>query len=266
MYVVKKPFDIGLIIYRPDRDVAGFHIEFSPESLYKPGVLFEAIKVFSEYNISILHIAVSRPTQNKPIDIVIFTDLTGKLDLKDEIAEKLHKIREVENVHVINQAYKGLAGCITFFPLIFLGDRCIILRKPGYKALIRALEKRYGSALSTILFEIGFEMRGEYFEDHSRYFGKSLDLLIKSLYLFAPTVGFGLIKDVYINLEKREISVQIYDNFECKLFLGSGKPSSNFVRGIFSGWCSKLFGEKIVLLETKCIAKGDPYCEFIKSK
>ena len=40
------------------------------------------------------------------------------------------------------------------------------------------------------------------------------------------------------------------------------KPSANFFRGAIAVFASKMLGKSVAVIETKCIAKGDPCCEF----
>jgi predicted hydrocarbon binding protein len=51
------------------------------------------------------------------------------------------------------------------------------------------------------------------------------------------------------------------------MFKGSSEPQSHYIRGVLDGFFSSLFKVEMEAKETKCIAKGDPYCEFeIKEK
>ena len=67
--------------------------------------------------------------------------------------------------------------------------------------------------------------------------------------------------DLYMELAKGKVIV--YDSFECELFRGSDRPRSNLVRGMIAGWATELFKRKVSVKEVKCIAKDDPYCEFV---
>lgn len=42
----------------------------------------------------------------------------------------------------------------------------------------------------------------------------------------------------------------------------SPKPSCHFTRGLVSGACQHLLGRPTACEETKCVALGDPYCQF----
>ncbi|RLF10226.1 MAG: hypothetical protein DRJ98_06565 [Thermoprotei archaeon] len=58
--------------------------------------------------------------------------------------------------------------------------------------------------------------------------------------------------------------MRFYDLFECvPVKYQKEKPNSEFFRGILSGGLSVIFDKVLLAVETKCIAKGDPYCEFV---
>jgi len=62
------------------------------------------------------------------------------------------------------------------------------------------------------------------------------------------------------------IVLRLYDSFECEAFRCSDRPASQFIRGHISGLISALLNSNIRVIETKCIAKGDDFCEFIAEK
>ena len=70
----------------------------------------------------------------------------------------------------------------------------------------------------------------------------------------------------FFSLISNAASIKIYDSFECEN-VKSDKPVSHFLRGILGGILFTIFRKEVTVYETKCIAKGDPYCEFeVKSK
>ncbi len=42
----------------------------------------------------------------------------------------------------------------------------------------------------------------------------------------------------------------------------SGSPVCHLISGLLSGFMSARLGRRVVVLETSCVARGDPYCEF----
>ncbi|SHI17772.1 XylR N-terminal domain-containing protein [Desulfosporosinus lacus] len=61
------------------------------------------------------------------------------------------------------------------------------------------------------------------------------------------------------------------NSYEAQEYLMSFDSSNETVcwtlAGYASGYCSRFFGSEVVCVETKCVAKGDPYCQYeIKAK
>ncbi|RLE78705.1 MAG: hypothetical protein DRJ51_03015 [Thermoprotei archaeon] len=53
----------------------------------------------------------------------------------------------------------------------------------------------------------------------------------------------------------RRAQVRIRDSFKCEPFKGGREPLSNFIRGILTGFHSRLFNRVVGAVETRCIAK-----------
>jgi predicted hydrocarbon binding protein len=77
------------------------------------------------------------------------------------------------------------------------------------------------------------------------------------------TVGWGMMDVVKMSLEAGEAQVRVYQSFECETGKGSETPYGHFIRGILAGFFTEIFGEEAKAVETKCIATGDPYCEYM---
>ncbi|MFQ6085012.1 MAG: V4R domain-containing protein [Candidatus Bathyarchaeia archaeon] len=65
-----------------------------------------------------------------------------------------------------------------------------------------------------------------------------------------------------IEFEKLAGKVIVRKSFEARNFGPSKYTVCDFVRGYLSGFLSKLLDQRILIEETKCIARGDGLCEF----
>jgi len=79
-------------------------------------------------------------------------------------------------------------------------------------------------------------------------------------------LGYGRIELLRIDDARREAVVRVYDSFACELFRGAGEIRGNFIRGLITGWLAARWHvkklEEITAREVKCIARGDPYCQY----
>jgi len=124
------------------------------------------------------------------------------------------------------------------------------------------MREKYGAGFETILYVIGFEIGYHAYENHVKLLGNDINVLLRAGTEFFQALGYGVLEVVkfsYGNAISR-----IYNNFECELFKGSEKSASHFVRGLIVGWDTVAWNvdiNRVKSVETKCIAKGDSYCE-----
>jgi predicted hydrocarbon binding protein len=79
----------------------------------------------------------------------------------------------------------------------------------------------------------------------------------------AKTLGWGILEYAEINPEAGEAKIRVYQSYECETGKGSEKPYGHFIRGILAGFFANIFEKEAKAVETKCIATGDPYCEYV---
>jgi len=66
-----------------------------------------------------------------------------------------------------------------------------------------------------------------------------------------------------INFERKTGKIIVKKSFETRPLSTSYESSQcHFFNGFFRGFLTELFGKPIMVTEEKCVAKGDPQCEF----
>jgi predicted hydrocarbon binding protein len=145
--------------------------------------------------------------------------------------------------------------------LIYKGEDWILLRAESLKSMLQGLWEVFGSGAITIMIisgeKMGFELAKRFKvrivgEEH-----ESAELLAS----FLTDSGWGkfIIKD-YSSAERRVI-IEVYDPS-----LYRGEPVQvkfcSFLRGIFIGFFSALWGVKASCKEVRCMADGYDYCSF----
>ena len=83
--------------------------------------------------------------------------------------------------------------------------------------------------------------------------------------LRAVLFASGIAEDLSASVNYERAIVKVWNNIECSLGKKKNvkKPFSHWLRGLLAGFGTRFFGKKVSVIETKCIAKGDPYCEFV---
>jgi predicted hydrocarbon binding protein len=98
-------------------------------------------------------------------------------------------------------------------------------------------------------------------------FGFSGERLVSFLESYFVASGWGLIKNVDLDLKEKKAIVRVSNNPFSRRLHGKAKmPADHVIRGILAGVFSRVFGESVDCVETHCSALGEADCEFIIKK
>jgi len=178
-------------------------------------------------------------------------------------------IRELkENPHILNVKYRVKVvkeKIIDMFATPTFGQGkypVLVLGVDEMSGVFEKVKEVYGTGGEALLYHIGYalgEIAGR------KYAPEELteDFIREDLLAF-QAYGWGVLEIVKIDLEEPEVIIRLYDLFESAHVRGrKDKPHCHFVRGFLAGLLTVFLNTKMIVVELKCIAKGDPYCEFI---
>ncbi|MGQ9640588.1 MAG: V4R domain-containing protein [Candidatus Bathycorpusculaceae bacterium] len=257
-----KPLNIGrIMIFNENRRIYGVVIE----STIGKGVLRKLSELAENLDITIRYIQYSMEKIDNPtVTAIAFLDFSQSKTSPEEAMKILKTQKFVKNAQIINASSNGMIYDSYFFPITLEGERVVIFRRSVYEALLNGIRKKFGSAGEAMLyyqgFSIGFEIYDEYVKIAKSEEPGDLIEIAKAVNM---TLGWGIADKVKVDVKKGAAMLRIYHNFECELGKNNGRPYSQFYRGAIAGIFTRFFGKDVKITETKCIAKGDPYCEFI---
>ena len=239
-----------------------FNIILKPETLLESGPLQQILDIFYKYKLPILVIKSSTPP-GEPKRLLIATDMKGKKDLTKTIKKEITSIPGVEEVEYAPPLFDGVALDMWSFPLTFSGERVIFMRRELYEKMLKEGWERLGGSFGALLYCAFFKAGQElYSRFYSKYKGEGGDPIRLAEELFR-LFGYGILE--FVKLTDKEAVARVYDSFECNAFKGAGEPRGAIVRGLLAGWAAAYWGasrDEITVKEEKCIAKGDPYCQY----
>jgi predicted hydrocarbon binding protein len=229
-----------------------------------PGALLKAASVFYSYGLNVVSIYTTESSygDRQEVEFNFVVDFTGKRVSPEQVAKCLNLETVVKQVVFYGKQLPNMIVDEKHFPFIVMGERAIIFRETTYKGLILGLRKQLGAAGEALLYHIGVNNGKGTWDALKNLIGGKVELLPQYLKYWMWLVGASVVKEVVINMEKKRAVVRVENNYECVLGRGAGKPFSNLHRGFFAGIFSELLGSERSV-ETKCIAAGDPYCEFV---
>ncbi|RLE81943.1 MAG: hypothetical protein DRJ51_02680 [Thermoprotei archaeon] len=232
----------------------------------RPGELRRVLEVFSRYSVNLLSLSAYAFPEEERAPVFAFADLTG-LDIDVEKIKRDLEFVTGEEVYFKASPAKGFMMEEFGFPLYtFPGVRSMILLESDFKEMLRGLYEKFSDAAGVYLYYMAFS-GGKYI---AKYMSEKLglrgwDLLVEVLKYYQAS-GWARVELVECNPEAFRVVLRMYDSVECSTFRGAYKPMSHFIRGHLSGLLSGLLGTDVRFIETKCVAAGDPYCEFFMEK
>jgi len=259
-----NPIDIGRIAISNGRKIWGIAIELA----HKKGVLRELGELADKLNITIVFIQVSMPKpEAETAEAIAFLDLTNSKTSPKQIKEILEKRDFVKFVKLITPSKYGFVADSHFFPLIMGDERVVVFRKEIYAGIFEGIRRKFGSAGEAFLYYVGFEAGRRAYDSYVKLASeRNLEAIKEIAAAVNMTLGWAVIEDIQVNDETKTAKLRLYENFECELRRNSKEAYSQFYKGAVAGVFTGYFQEEMKAEETKCIAKGDPYCEFSVSK
>ena len=251
------PIDLG-------RVVKGDHIYgFFVRGVTKTGRMAKLLAAVAELGLPLIHIVNSTPIRiGSPGTFIAFYDFTG-LDVspekvKEAMEEAAKSMGISVEVEIIEPTIPGFVVDTRHFPVRFLGERAAVFRKSVLEAWFFGMRKRFGTAAEVFLYYEGVETGSHVYDDYAESGVERKDMW---RFLSATMFASGLVSRMEVGLGEPMV-VKIWDSIECEIGRGSKTFFSRWMRGLIAGFASKYFGKKVNVIEVKCIAKGDPYCEF----
>jgi len=144
------------------------------------------------------------------------------------------------------------------------GERCLIFARARLENIFSRLTELFQSGARVIIAE-AFKAAGKWYinelpEDAKTDRTAFLNSAVKRF----KDGGLGRIEIVDFNLEKSELQFRIWNNLFAEMY----QDDSTYcycVEAYVSGVFEQLIGKPPVIRKTKCLGKGDPYCEWYLS-
>jgi len=145
----------------------------------------------------------------------------------------------------------------------YLGTDWILFRVESLQAMIEEVNKVLGTGGSLVWYTAGKgagRSMAKVFQRHLKE-GENIEVFFNKISNYYARWGWGRIENVLLREKTGELIIRIHDNAFTR-GQHSQTPSCYFVKGYLEGLVEKLTGKHVTSEETKCMAKGDAYCEF----
>jgi len=256
-------FNVERFMFYEGRRLYGFRVE----ALSRPGVIAAVSTLIAERGLDITYFSSAGSYKlGEPGEIIFFIDFTDS-DVKPEtLAMELKALDVVTRVELIRPRYEGFIADTASFPIRMGRRRAIILSESALRGLLIEFRRRLGSGGEAMLYHIGREVGAErarnICEMTERIGATGLRDKFDIGVSLLQCMGYGIPEILELRMDPPYLRERLHRCIECELGRGSNRPFSHFVRGIIAGYASELFKINMIAEETRCIAIGDPYCEF----
>jgi predicted hydrocarbon binding protein len=148
------------------------------------------------------------------------------------------------------------------FPIVTsTGSRATLIGQDVLQRMLSAMGEQVGTRGNLISYQEGVamgslaagELQATVEGDLRRFIGEAVKMYSAN--------GIGRAKFVMVDLDALRFVLVMSHNIECE-GKKTNKPNSEWIRGHLSGSASTALGVPMSCAETKCMAMGDPYCEF----
>jgi len=258
--IVPVSLEIGRFLFSPGRKFHGFLVEARAER----GVFRRMLEVAAKHNAR-LRLAHFQSFKRKTI--LVFFDCTECDVEPQELMKEISRSRNIISIKPIESKIEGFIIDTATKHLTISGVRSAAVSLPVFRGLIQGVHERLGSGGAVFLYYMGVEA-GREASKLAREMALDLGILDSlrilrdiTLPLYGST-GWGFPEVVEYHDKSLLMCMRIYDSLECEVGRGARQSYSHLARGFIAGCIEELFGVKVSVIEVKCIAKNDPYCEF----
>ncbi|MCS6783948.1 MAG: hypothetical protein RMI43_03540 [Candidatus Caldarchaeum sp.] len=261
---MSKAIDSPRALLCGDREIYFFMVELKNE----PGALMQVLSVFASYGINLINLYTTSPTvetDKETVETNLAADFTNKPYSPEQISKSLNLLPVVKETRYFGKQLPNMVVDEVHFPLKLLGERVIIYRETSYTALIHGIRRQLGTAGEALLYHVGYNIGKGSGQRLKTIIEGRLDMLPKYLRYWMLLHNAARLTDIHIDFENKKALIRAEDNYECATGRNYGKPFSQLFRGNLAGILNEVLGIE-TLVETKCIAAGESYCEFTTPK
>jgi hypothetical protein len=146
--------------------------------------------------------------------------------------------------------------------LFYKEVRYLLIRPEVLITFQKEAEKELGEKAGHILFLSGFQGGSLSSKKYREVFHFSDEEILRFMIEMGPQIGWGRFELERFDPANKSLTLKVYHSPFAEAYGLSQKPVCHFIRGVLSGMASVIFEKESEIMETRCLAKGDPFCRF----
>lgn len=247
---------VPVYFYEPGRRL--FHAWIA--MAHEPGTLARILAALPVPAINLFHLTASDGSHDG-LSIAHLYAEAGSDITPEALGSLLRKIPGVTDAHVEG----GIDGLLidTSYPLqITRGSQALVLDRQQLAGMVDEVREKFGSGGAVLLYDQGLSLGRESWNEFLKLVGRKFAVEhLSYLGNWHSARGMGRMEVVDFDLERVAAKIRVADSFEC---VGHTTPTpySQLLRGLIAGFLSALWESPVTCRETRCVAMGEPACEF----
>ena len=231
-----------------------------------PGALSNATASIAKLGVNLVGSNTSRVASIGVAEWGFFAEADDGHISPSEIETELMKTENVLDCKIRGAEGRVLVDTLHYPVRLNASAQAIIIRKNVFSSMLKFMVETYGSAGKALAYQLGKATGENDGMDLIKEIGQErlLENLPELTNLYAAQ-GWGVPEMVDLSFEPLRATIRFDDSFEC-VDRNSLVPVSNFIRGHLAGLGKVFFEKSIDCVETKCVARGDAYCEFLATE
>lgn len=227
-----------------------------------PGALANASAAVADLGLNLIESNSSSDSSTGVAEWGFFADAIDGHISPSWVEKALKKTPEVLDCRVRGAEGRVVVDTLHYPLMLSIGAPAILIRREVFANMLKFVVETFGSGGKALVFQLGKAAGEKDGTDLKNEIGEEriLENLPELVNLYTAQ-GWGIPELLELSFEPLRATIRLDDCFECKP-RNSIIPASNFIRGHLAGLAKAFFDKEIECVETKCIAKGDSFCEF----
>jgi predicted hydrocarbon binding protein len=226
-----------------------------------PGSLETAAAVIRKHNVNIL--SGFHTTERWSF----FADVTDTDVPSASLVDEVKALGTVNSIRA-TEVSRGFIIDLLHFPLSWGNGKPLVLMSGevlgSIFSRVREIFGAEGAVGKVLVYEMGKAAGHSMFKIIKKALTDAdIDAALSDLMSLYSAIGWGVFKLIKIDPDAATAALQVGDNFECAFHNGEGRsPYSQFIKGHLAALFSDVLNRNVSVLETECMAHGDPFCIF----
>jgi predicted hydrocarbon binding protein len=227
-----------------------------------PGALASASAVVAEMGLNLIETNSQGDPNTEIAEWSFFAESDNGHPSPEAVEKALKSTSAILDCRVRGAEDRVMVDTLHYPLMVSSGAPGILIRKEVFANMLKFMVETFGTGGKALAFQLGKAAGEKDGKDLINEIGEEriLENLPELVNLYTAQ-GWGVPELIELSFAPLKAVIRMDDCFECTA-RNSMVPASNFIRGHLAGLGKAFFDKEVECTETKCVARGDSYCQF----